>query len=322
MTETNPMKPTVAIAIVTWNSADEIRKCLKPLQALPENWEVWVADNDSKDETVEIVKSEFPRVNLIDNKANLGFAEGCNQIINRTRTDFVLLLNPDAIADAETLNAMVTEFAPQKEVGAWAIKILYEDGRLQPNCFAFPTLRKNTIDNLGLYRFFGAKWREDVLFSDFFDHESEKNVDWLKGAFVLLRREVLDVIKGVPEDYFMFAEDLDLCWQIQKAGYKVAYNPKFTVIHLANQSAGKLPSQWRVERTTLSKYAFCFKNFGALQTRLIQLTDFVGVTAGIWNLSLRKSESNQINIWKMDRKFIWKALKSSRSDLTKILHTR
>lgn len=321
MNQSNKAKPTVAIAIVTWNSAGEIGKCLEPLQKLSENWEVWVADNDSKDETVEIIRREFPRVNLIANRENLGFAEGCNQIINRTKTDFVLLLNPDAIAQADTLEAMLEEFAPQKEVGAWAVKIQNEDGSLQKNCYPFPTLKKNTIDSLGLYRFFGAKWREDNLYSDFFDHEAEKHVDWLLGAFVLVRREVLDIIKGVPEDYFLFAEDLDLCWQIQKAGYKIAYSPKFTVVHASNKSAGQLPSEWRVERTILSKYAFCYKNFGALQTKLIQLVDFIGTNVGIMLLSVKQPKAEQIKIWKMDRKFIWKGLKLSRKDLLEILHT-
>ena len=94
---------TVAVSIVTWNSAEEISDCLDSLKTLPSTWQVWVVDNNSSDNTVEIIKNDFPNVQLIANKENVGFAAANNQVIKSTKTDYVLLLNPDTISEPSEL---------------------------------------------------------------------------------------------------------------------------------------------------------------------------------------------------------------------------
>lgn len=311
-----------AVAIVTWNSAREIAECLAPLEALPENWEVWVADNASSDETVKIIVEKFPVVNVIANAENLGFAEACNQISNRTATDFVLFLNPDSIAAPSELEKALNEIAANEGIGILGVKIRDQTGKLQKTCFRFPTLFNSLIEKLGIYRLFSANQKRELLLGDYFDHRSSRETDWLYGAFMLARRAAIEKVGGIPEDYFLFAEDLDFCYRVRKSGYRIWYSADAEIVHKGNQSAGQMPSEWRVERTVSSYYAFCFIHFGWLRTRLIQLIDLTGNYLESAIVRFRKADSSFAAEAKIYRKFIKKALKMSRAEIFTLLHRR
>jgi GT2 family glycosyltransferase len=313
---------SMAIAIVTWNSVKEIAECLAPLQSLPENWKVWVADNASSDATVEIVRTQFPKVNLIANAENLGFAEACNQIARQTETDFILFLNPDSVADKNNLEKSLDEIAGNPEIGVLGVKLSDENGVFQKSCYKFPTVFNSFVEKLGFYRFLSETQKRDYLLGDFFDHQSSREVDWLYGAFMLTRRTAFESAGGIPEDYFLFAEDLDFCYRIKQAGYKIWFYAEAEIVHKGNQSAGQLPPAWRVERTVLSKYAFCFIHFGWFQTRLIQLIDLIGNSTETVIAKARKPDSVFINESKIYRAFIKKALKMNKKKVFKLLHTR
>jgi hypothetical protein len=322
MRENLSPQPTVAVIIVTWNSEKDIADCLKPLLDLPDNWEVWVSDNDSKDHTVALVQAEFPRVKVLENKENLGFAKGCNRAIEQTEADYVLLLNPDTVGDVETFVGVLELAEKEPKLGALSIKIFNENGEQLTSCFPFPSLFKNAVDNLGLYRFFTRKWLENNLFDNFFDHQSVKRIDWTAGCFILLPRGVVTEIGNLPEDYFVFGEDIDLCYKIWQAGYEVIFYPDFGIVHKGSQSVSQLPSNWRIERTTISKYAFCFKYYGVLKGRLIQLSDYFGYLGGGWWLFFRKPDSPLREEWKMYRKVVGKSLKMSYQKMLDLLNNR
>jgi N-acetylglucosaminyl-diphospho-decaprenol L-rhamnosyltransferase len=162
----------------------------------------------------------------------------------------------------------------------------------------------------------------EMFAGDWFAHDVSRKVDWVKGAFMLTRREAIKKAGTVPEDYFMFAEDLDFCWQIAQSGYEIRFSPEVSVIHKSNKSAGQLPSTWRVERTTLSKYLFCLKNFGFLKARFIQFTDLFGVNYKIFRRALKDKNSSDIQEWKMFRKQIFKSLFMSRKRIAAKLMER
>lgn len=313
---------TVAVVIVTWNSANEIADCLSPLINLPENWEIWVSDNDSQDKTVQIVKEDFPRVKVIENKENLGFAKGCNRAIEKTSADYVLLLNPDTLGETQTFINVLAEAQKEPKLGAMSIKIYSEDGEQLTSCFPFPSLKVSLIESLGLYRLFSHKWLEDNLFDNFFDHESVKKVDWFAGCFMLLPKKVLDKISNVPDDYFMFGDDIDLCYKIWQAGYEVIFYPQFGIKHKGSKSVDQLPSNWRVERTMISRYAFCFKYYGYFKTRLAQICDYLGFFVGAKWVRLRKPDSPLIEEWKIYRKVVGKALQMSHQQMLDLLNNR
>ncbi len=314
--------PTVSISIVTWNSAEDIRDCLSLLADLPNNWEVWVIDNNSSDKTVEIVRQEFPFVKLLANTDNKGFAEANNQAINQTNSEYVLLLNPDTQADPEALTKSLKIIEENPHIGMLGIKLCNDDGTLQTTCFHFPTFWKNFIDSIGLQRLYSKERIEEMFAGEYFRHDRMRRVDWVKGAFMLVRREAIGKAGAVPEDYFMFAEDLDFCWQISESGFEIWFSPLVSIKHKSNKSAGQLPSTWRVERTTLSKYLFCLKNFGWVKGRLIQLTDLLGVNYKILRRSLQDSKSLEIKEWKMARREIFKSILMSRKQIAAKLKVR
>lgn len=314
-------QPTVTIAIVTWNSEKDIADCLQPLQELSPNWGIWIADNNSADSTVELIKEKFPRVNVIANKENLGFAEACNQIAAQSESDYLLFLNPDAVATKENLEKALNEITKQPKIGVLGVKMTFEDGEVQSTCNRFPTVFSSIIDNLGLYRFISASKREELL-GDFFDYKNSREVEWVYGGFMLSPRKVFEEIGGMPEDYFLFAEDMDYCYQIKQAGYQIWFYADAQIIHKGNRSAGQLPSHWRIERTVLSNYAFCFKNFGWLKTRLIQLIELTGNLIDYLNIKFRTSNTNFLAESTIYRKYILKSLKISRAETFKILHER
>jgi GT2 family glycosyltransferase len=314
--------PTVAIVIVTWNSEKDIAECLKPLMKLPNNWEIWVSDNDSKDQTVQLIKDRFQRVKVLENKENLGFAKGCNRAIERTSADYILLLNPDTIGDTKTFSGVLELARKESKLGALSIKVFSENGEQLTSCFPFPTLLKNAVDNLGFHRLLSRKWLENNLFDNYFDHESIKKIDWTAGCFILLPRKTLNQIGNIPEDYFIFGEDIDLCHKIWQVGFEVVFYPNFGIIHKGSQSVGQLPSNWRIERTLISKYAFCFKYYGSIKGRLIQLSDYLGYWGGATWLWLRTPNSPLREEWKMYRKVVGKSLRMSRQKMLDLLNNR
>ncbi len=313
-------KKSLTISIVTWNSEDEIADCLKAFDAAPSNWEIWVVDNFSSDKTIEIIKENFPRIKIIENKENLGFAAGNNQILRQTETDFVLLLNPDTIVSVETIEAAIEEIEKHPKVGVLGIQALGNDSKIQETCFNFPTFFPNLVNSVGLYRFFSDEWKEKNLSNEFFHHRSERKTDWLMGAFMLVRREVIEKVGGLPEDYFMFTEEMDWCYRIWQAGFEILFSPKVAFIHKFNKSAGQRSSDWRIEKTTFGKYLFCRTHYGNFRTKLIQLTDLVGLTLNIWRFSgSQKTENIERKTY---RKVIWKSLFLNKAGLKEVLQKR
>lgn len=313
---------TVSVIIVTWNSAGEIQQCLQPLKDLPDNWEVWVVDNKSLDETVEIVKKEFGWVKLIVNRENLGFAKANNQVINQTNTDYVLLLNPDTEAFTGDLKKSLKIIEENPETGMLGVKLTNEDGSLQSNCFHFPTPFKNFIDSVGLYRIFSREKQIEMFAGDLFDYQKARRVDWLMGAFMLVRREAIKKAGAVPEDYFLFGEDIDWCWQITKSGFEIRFSPEASVKHKVNKSGGQMPSVWRTEKTLMSKYLFCLKNFGWATGKFIQVSDLIGASINMSRLSLKKSKPNLYEELKTYRRITWKSLWMSEKKIRQKLHQK
>ncbi|MBS1796445.1 MAG: glycosyltransferase family 2 protein [Acidobacteria bacterium] len=314
--------PTVAVAIVTWNSAGEIRACLDGLRGLPENWEVWVVDNASADATAAIVRDEFPFVRLVVNTDNRGFAAAGNQVIAATAADYVLLLNPDTETGPGDLAKALGIIETDPQIGLLGVRLCNPDGSLQRSCFHFPTVVKNFVDNFGLFRLYAPERAAELFAGDFFDHLSARDVDWVMGAFMLVRRAAIDRAGPIPEDYFMFAEDMDFCRRIADSGYVIRFSPEPVVKHQLNRSAGQRPAAWRIERTTLSKHLFAFKNYGILKGRLIQLTDLAGICYRILRVRRREPDSPALAEWRAYRRVIIRACLMSKRAIAARLRER
>jgi GT2 family glycosyltransferase len=225
----------LSIVIVSWNTKDLLEACLQSVYQYPLNepFEVWVVDNHSKDDSVSMVRAQFPQVELIASEDNLGFAGGNNRAIPYCQGEYVLLLNPDTEVKPEALNVLVAFMDSQPDAGAAGSRLLNDDGTLQPSCHPMPTLSREFwrmfyLDKLipvGVYDM--EKW----------DMEQPREVDVLMGASMLLRKEVLDRVGLLDEGYFMYSEEVDLCFRLQKAGWRLFWVPQSQVVHYWGQSA-------------------------------------------------------------------------------------
>lgn len=203
----------LSIIILNWNTRDLLEKCLRSLEC-PQpaiTFEVIVVDNASEDDSRDMVAREFPQFQLVFNKKNLGFGAGNNVAIPQSQGRYVLFLNSDTIVMDGALTALVRFGDAHPDIGVIGPKLLNGDGSLQYSCRRFPNLAAGFFRNTPLGRLFpNNRFASDYLMQDW-DHATPRDVDWVSGAALMIRREVLDVIGGFDEEYYMYCEDVDLC---------------------------------------------------------------------------------------------------------------
>lgn len=223
----------LSIVIVSWNTRALLVDCLNSLsQAASEDVEVLVVDNASDDDSVPVVREKFPWVKLIANKENAGFASGNNQAIRQSSGEYVLLLNPDTVVLPGALETLLGFMEENPTVGAAGSRVLNPDGTLQTSTYPAPTLLRELwrLFHLDVLRPYGvydmAHWPVDV----------NRQVDVLLGACILCRREALVQVGLMDEKYFMYSEEVDLCFRIRHAGWSIYWVPEAKIIHFGGQS--------------------------------------------------------------------------------------
>lgn len=230
----------LSIIILSYNTKDLLRTCLTTVFAsVLEDYrmEVIVCDNQSIDESVAMVKKEFSPVVCIQNGKNLGFAAGNNPGIRRAKGRYILLLNSDTEVGADTFAKMITYMDANQEVGASTCKVMLPTGDIDPSCHrGFPTPWASITYLFKLEKLFPTS----VLFGQY--HQGYKGittiheVDCIVGAFFMVRANVIKKVGLLDEDYFMYGEDIDWCYRIKKAGFKIVFNPQTSILHRKKQS--------------------------------------------------------------------------------------
>jgi len=250
------------ICIVSWRSRDLLRACLRSVAAQPEVAEIVVVDNASADGTVEMVRAEFPAVRLIANESNLGFAAGNNQAIRETHSPFVLLLNPDTEVHRDALRAMLDVFAEEERIGAVAAQLILPDGTIQRSCRSFPEPIPIVADALGLARLFPNSKTLGAYRMRSWDHSSRREADQPMASALALRRAALDEIGLFDEEFPLYFNDVDLCFRLKQAGWRIIFEPKAGVTHHYGESStwqvrpsGILESHWGLIRFYRKHYA-------------------------------------------------------------------
>jgi hypothetical protein len=231
-------KPQLSIIIVSFNTKEVLRDCLESLEKVKDeiSFEVIVSDNGSTDGSREMLKG-IKWIRLLDNKANLGFSKGNNMARNIATGKYVLFLNPDAIVNIGTIEKTVEYLKNNDEVGSMTCRILLPSGKMDPDTLrSFPTPWVALSHFSGLDRLFPSSKLFAKYWYGYLDKNKEQEVDVIQGAFHLTRREVLDKVDWFDEDYFLDGEDIDLCWKIKQAGYKVAYYPEVSIVHIKKAS--------------------------------------------------------------------------------------
>ena len=239
MTTSNqqPDGPDLAVVIVSWNTADLLRACLRSLLASSGTCrlEVIVVDNASRDGSPAMVRREFPQVSLIENAANQGFAKANNQGITASQAGFVMLLNSDTEVPPGALDALLNFMAIHPEAGACGPSLVRPGGSPQPYAFGGdPTLAYLLARGLNraLFRRYLHDWATTVT----------QPVDWVSGACLLARRAAIQQAGLLDENLFMYFEDNDWCLRLRQAGWKIYLYPPVKVVHLGGQSFANNPA--------------------------------------------------------------------------------
>jgi len=257
----------LSIIIVSWNVAKDLSNCLKSIGEYPPSgeFEIIVVDNASTDGTVEAVEKNFPEVVIVNNRKNMGFAAANNQGIKLARGQHILLLNPDTIIHPNSIDQLISFMEDNSDVGACGPKLLNEDGTVQRSVRRFPSFRaafyRHTIFKLlGIFKKQYRKW----LMKDF-SYDCQAEVCQLMGAALLTRKSVLEEVGGMDERFFMYYEEVDLCYRIKKAGWRIVFTPESEVTHLGGRSAEQVPAGKRI-MMLMSMLAFFKKHKGRFAT--------------------------------------------------------
>jgi len=219
-------QPLLSVVIVSYNCAGFLRACLDSLPAGGAPYEAIVVDNGSADGTVGMVGTGYPGARLIANRHNRGFAAACNQGIEAARGRHILLLNPDTVVRSGAFAALLAFMERTPDAGACGPRLLNPDGSLQASCHPFPSLRVQATDILELWRIPWVRARRPCG-----DHGHTQPADWLTGACLLLRREALDAVGPLDEDYWMFSEEVDWCYRARRAGWRTYLVAEAEVVH-------------------------------------------------------------------------------------------
>ena len=240
----------LSVIVVYYRSPRAMRACLAALPAALSGLtaEVLVVDNASGDGMADEIRRAHPAVRVFENTENVGFARGVNRGLGEARGRCLALLNPDTIVEPGAFAALVAHLDADPGVGAVGPKIVDPDGTLQLSCRRFPTHWTGLFNRYSLLtRLFPANpWSRDYLMLDF-DHATTRAVDWISGACLVTRREVIDRVGPMDEAFFLFNEDVDWCRRMHLAGYAVHYLPAVSCMHEIGASRGAIPA-WLIWR--------------------------------------------------------------------------
>lgn len=232
----------LSVVIVNYNVQHFLEQCLHSVfKALAElDGEVWVVDNNSVDGSVDMVREKFPQVNLIASKENLGFSKGNNLAIENAKGKYVLLLNPDTLVEEDTFAKVVSFMDAHPKAGGLGVKMVDGKGSFLPESKrSLPTPTVAFYKIFGLSTLFPKSKRFGRYHCGHLDKNETHEVEILSGAFMLMRKEVLDKIGLLDESFFMYGEDIDLSYRIIKGGYKNYYFADTRIIHYKGESTKK-----------------------------------------------------------------------------------
>jgi N-acetylglucosaminyl-diphospho-decaprenol L-rhamnosyltransferase len=226
------MEPDLSVVVVNHNAGAYLRRCMESLgsSAGDARIEVVVVDNASTDGSPESALEERSDLHLIRNRSNRGFAAAANQGIAATSAPFVLLLNPDAEVVGGTLASLVKVARERPGAGAIGALVRNPNGSLQPSARRVPRLGE-ALGHAFLGPLFPSNRFTRAYVMAGWDRASEREVEWVSGSAMLIRREALDQVGGLDEGYFMYVEDVDLCTRLRRMGWRVLFSPELEVIH-------------------------------------------------------------------------------------------
>ena len=232
-------EPLVSIVTVAHNTRTIVRGLLDSIRASETPFEVETLLVDTGlDGTAEMVRAEYPEALVIEAPENPGYSAANNVALRRARGRFVLLLNPDTLLPPDGLARAVERMGRESEIGILGVKLVRGDGALDRACRrSFPTPSNALFHFLRLPRLFPTRASFGAYNLTYLDPDDDYDVDAVAGSFMLIRREVLERVGLLDEVFWMYGEDLDLCWRAKQAGWRTRYYPAVRVLHLKGESS-------------------------------------------------------------------------------------
>ncbi|NLE76431.1 MAG: glycosyltransferase family 2 protein [Chloroflexi bacterium] len=254
----------LSILIVSWNTRELLESCLESIER---SWpagdlqaEVIVVDNGSSDNSAELVQTRFPAARLIVNRENVGFARANNQGLALSQGRYVLLLNSDTVVHAGALETLHRFMEQRPQAGACGPRLLNADGSLQSSCYPVLTPGRE----LWRLAFLDRLWRRATYAQERWNTTVPRQVEVIKGACLLLRKAALDQVGLLDERYFMYSEEMDLCYRLALAGWEMWWAPQAVVTHVGEASSRQMATAMYVQLYR-SKVAFHRKFGGPAQ---------------------------------------------------------
>lgn len=244
-------KPLVSILIVNWNGKDFLEDCFNTLLKISyKRIEIILVDNASTDDSVSHIGKMYPTIRIIENKKNLGFAQGNNIALKKAKGDAILLLNMDTLVEKTFLDNLVSRLYSQKDIGAVQPKIL-----LYPQTKMIDSIGAFLLPTGALYHFGREKNSEKE------NYNKSMEIFSAKGACILFKKEVLKKTGLFDDDYFAYFEETDLCQRIWLAGYRVIYEPRAIIYHKGGAAANKMASSYITFHAYKNMILTYLKNF-------------------------------------------------------------
>jgi N-acetylglucosaminyl-diphospho-decaprenol L-rhamnosyltransferase len=235
-TERNIMTGRVGATIVNYNAGDDLLACVQSLRDQGVQ-DISVSDNGSSDDSLERLAARFPDV-IVNHLPNPGYGGGMNGAAAHVSNEFVFIINPDAAVLPGAVDAFLQRMDSDPEIGIIGPRTQDPDGSLYPSVRRFP----NLVDGIG-HAVLGPVWKNNPFTKRYrminSDHDQFSEVDWVSGAAMFTRRAAFDQINGFDDDYWMYMEDVDLCYRMHEAGWKVVYDPQAKIVHAQGTSTTK-----------------------------------------------------------------------------------
>lgn len=310
-------KIDVSICIVNWNTKELLQKCIGSIKEKTEGltYEIIIVDNNSQDDSLQMVKRVYPDCLIVESKQNLGFAKGNNEAVKKATGKYISYLNPDTALITNAIYGMFLFLEKNEDFGAVGCKLVNSDGQIQFTCArTFPTpLNQFTLLSM-LNRLFPHSRHLGTVEMNYWDHADSREIDCLSGACIMARKHIIDTLNGFDENYFMYAEDVDLCYRIKKQSWKIYYLAEESIFHHEGASSKKRSNRhFAALMQRASNYYFLNKHFGhvrALEFKIavgigsiIRLVTLIFITPF---LILTKSEKVNLDIFgKYFTLFLW-----------------
>jgi GT2 family glycosyltransferase len=265
--------PLVSVIIINYNTFELTSQTIASViqQTSGISYEIVLVDNASTECDADLFLKTFSSVQLIKNKTNKGFAKGNNTGIAKSKGEYILLLNSDTELKNNCLQIGIDTLKNNAQLAVVSVKLMYPDGKIQPQCIRFPSVKLLLLEKFRLHKLFSPAKRGKLLLSTYFDHQTYTEPDAVWGTFFMFPKSVLERLpeKKLNDDYFMYYEDIQWCLDFKKLGMKIAYEPAGEVIHYHGKSKGD-----KTELMKKNKMTFLKKNYSSIKIFLLRLLHY------------------------------------------------